>query len=314
MKIPVPLLAVVAFTAVSIVQYSATYAASFDCSKASNKAEILICGVPELSALDVRLAEHYRKARETQSNKSILRDAQRAWLKQRDQCENLECLRSAYLKRIHELTLMPSSNKGAALIDSPVKTENAVVLRHPASLHVEGQKLTREQEVEFRTKSAAYFLDNTLKAEKAIAALPNKELAVLVAAGKINRLIADKKESGKFNQQQLMLISSIVVGRLGLLSQTANMPPAVIACHFSESRALENVSKGLPLKAPACRNDAYGADIQMQIIMETGKPSWALSDKLVTEWVVNAFMYAEDIGIVIQYRRDTSPSQGYSQQ
>src|SRR5690554_562501 len=90
------------------------YAASFDCEKASNKAEILVCGVPELSSLDVRLSQLYSKARKSQSTTSTLRDDQRAWLKQRNLCVDLVCLTSSYQQRIAELVALPALQRGAA--------------------------------------------------------------------------------------------------------------------------------------------------------------------------------------------------------
>src|SRR5690606_2185349 len=77
-----------------------SHAASFDCSRAENKAEILICGVPELSALDVKLAKLYRQAREAVSDRVELRNQQRAWLKERNQCDHVACLQNLYQKRI----------------------------------------------------------------------------------------------------------------------------------------------------------------------------------------------------------------------
>jgi len=110
--------------------------------------------------------------------------------------------------------------------------------------HTEELKLTREQEIEFNTNGASFYLAQMLKQEKAIAAIPETEIAVFSAAAGINRLIAAQKETGKLNQQQFAFVMSVVLVRLAILSQTANMPPAVTACHFAEARDLENVRQG----------------------------------------------------------------------
>lgn len=173
--------------------------------------------------------------------------------------------------------------------------------------HAEEPKLTREQEVEFNTSGASFYLTQMLKQEKAIAALPQKDIAVYSAAAGINRLTMAKKESGEFNQQQFTFVLSAVLYRLGILAQTANMPPAVVACHLAEARNLENVSKGKPPAMPNCRTDAYGPDIQTDALREVSKPSWAQNNELVTKWVVNAFSYAEAIGKISMYGVTPAP-------
>src|SRR5690606_33629427 len=92
-----------------------------------------------------------------------------------------------------------------------------------------------------------------------------------------------------------------------ILSQTANMPPAVTACHLAEARNLENVNKGKPPVMPNCRTDSYGPDIQSESLRELSKPSWAPNNELVTNWVVNAFTYAESVGIISSYGVVSTP-------
>ncbi|ASU38538.1 hypothetical protein hmeg3_09665 [Herbaspirillum sp. meg3] len=173
--------------------------------------------------------------------------------------------------------------------------------------HTEELKLTREQEIEFNTNGASFYLAQMLKQEKAIAAIPETEIAVFSAAAGINRLIAAQKETGKLNQQQFAFVMSVVLVRLAILSQTANMPPAVTACHFAEARNLENVSKGKPPVMPNCRTDAYGPDIQTDALRVVSKPSWAPNNALTNKWVVNAFSYAEAIGVVSMYGTTPAP-------
>ena len=77
---------------------------SFDCSKASNGQERLICSDRELSKLDVDLSNAYATARQLTSDLQALRAAQRDWIKSvQKSCSDKDCLASAYKIRIAEL-------------------------------------------------------------------------------------------------------------------------------------------------------------------------------------------------------------------
>lgn len=78
-------------------------AASFDCTKASTRVETLICADAQLSRLDSELAERYGAARRSTDDPAPLTSAQRAWLRQRDRCEDSDCIADLYRKRIAEL-------------------------------------------------------------------------------------------------------------------------------------------------------------------------------------------------------------------
>lgn len=80
-------------------------AASFNCSKASNVVESLICKDASLSKKDSQLASLYKKALKDlpRSMQRDLRDEQREWLTARDSCNDRECLELLYSKRIYDL-------------------------------------------------------------------------------------------------------------------------------------------------------------------------------------------------------------------
>lgn len=83
---------------------AAAWAPSFDCSKASTGAERLICSNQELSAADVALAQAYRAARNASNDKAWLAEQQSTWRKAvRDACSTVQCMLSAYDRRISEL-------------------------------------------------------------------------------------------------------------------------------------------------------------------------------------------------------------------
>jgi uncharacterized protein len=91
---------------------TAAYAASFDCTKATTKTEKLICADEKLSALDEQLANAYKTASETVTDKNALKAEQKKWLKQkRNVCTDVACLSQVYQARISALT---ASNTPAA--------------------------------------------------------------------------------------------------------------------------------------------------------------------------------------------------------
>ena len=80
---------------------------SFDCPRASNKVERLICATPELAVLDLSLANSYRNLWVERTNAEFrvqLKDAQNHWIRNvRDRCSDVECLKITYDLRISEL-------------------------------------------------------------------------------------------------------------------------------------------------------------------------------------------------------------------
>ena len=88
--------------AVFILAFTASpmlYAASFDCSRAASRVELLICQNPKLSALDMDLAATFKVASKFEG----VREGQAAWLKERDLCQSADCLIDAYEGRIDAL-------------------------------------------------------------------------------------------------------------------------------------------------------------------------------------------------------------------
>lgn len=83
---------------------------SFDCAKAKDKVELLVCRDETLAKLDLRAAELFRMAEANAAGERAriaLRDAQRAWPPKRSACarsaEMRACTMLAYRKRISEL-------------------------------------------------------------------------------------------------------------------------------------------------------------------------------------------------------------------
>ena len=78
-------------------------AASFDCNKATTETEIAICADPELSALDEKLGEQWRKMSPLFPTFDQLK-----WITWRDTCDNSDCIEDAIKRR---LTFLQEINK-----------------------------------------------------------------------------------------------------------------------------------------------------------------------------------------------------------
>ena len=85
---------------------------SFNCVGVKRWVERTICGDPELSEKDLRMAGAYRSFLEQYTegggpgtDTSQLRAEQRAWLARRNQCRTRSCLHRLYDQRINDLTV-----------------------------------------------------------------------------------------------------------------------------------------------------------------------------------------------------------------
>ncbi len=81
----------------------ATFQTSFDCAKAGNAADRLVCADRELAALDVKAAVLYQQALTAVADKNEFQGEQQTWLSQRDVCADKGCLATAYDNHIKEL-------------------------------------------------------------------------------------------------------------------------------------------------------------------------------------------------------------------
>jgi uncharacterized protein len=114
MRVPVPLAALAGYLAWA----PTAHAASFDCAKATQPAERLICADSALSALDEAMAAEYSRARAavSEDGRKQLRDNQRSWLKYTaGTCARptaalpmaLQCMRDTYQERLTTLKTVP---------------------------------------------------------------------------------------------------------------------------------------------------------------------------------------------------------------
>ena len=80
---------------------------SFDCPRASNNVERLICSTPDIAILDLTMANAYRDLfaeRRTKEQRNELKTSQNYWLSHvRGKCLNTTCLKEVYDNRIIQL-------------------------------------------------------------------------------------------------------------------------------------------------------------------------------------------------------------------
>jgi hypothetical protein len=78
---------------------------SFDCDNAATKGEIAVCSDSGLSALDVNMANQYRRALSSASpeEQALLRRTRDRFLAYRDRCPNRSCIGDAYVGRMREI-------------------------------------------------------------------------------------------------------------------------------------------------------------------------------------------------------------------
>jgi uncharacterized protein YecT (DUF1311 family) len=75
-------------------------AAGFDCDKATTKTEKMICSDSELSKLDEEMAVAFKKSSSDSTLAETVRNDQKKWLKERNQCVDKDCLKQAYSSRL----------------------------------------------------------------------------------------------------------------------------------------------------------------------------------------------------------------------
>jgi uncharacterized protein len=84
-------------------------AASFDCAKASTKVEHMICDNQDISKLDEELAQSYKTTLQNQSNIESIKQAQKQWMKERNACDFVDCIKSKYKLRLSILKNMSAN-------------------------------------------------------------------------------------------------------------------------------------------------------------------------------------------------------------
>jgi uncharacterized protein YecT (DUF1311 family) len=89
-------------------------AASFDCSKASNNAEMIICSDNDLGSYDLIIADIYKEvlnSAEQTTDKQKIKNDQLIWIRQRNKCKDNLCIYNSYSMRVKSFNLKRCSSK-----------------------------------------------------------------------------------------------------------------------------------------------------------------------------------------------------------
>lgn len=89
-------------------------AASFDCSKASNNAEMIICSDNDLGSFDLIISDIYKavlSSVEQSTDKQKIKNEQLMWIKQRNKCKDNLCIYNSYSMRVKSFNLKRCSSK-----------------------------------------------------------------------------------------------------------------------------------------------------------------------------------------------------------
>jgi uncharacterized protein len=114
-----------------LVIYSSAFAASFDCSKASNTIEKTICSDSEMSELDEKLSILYKQSLISRPD---LKSEQIQWIRETRQCEKsseiLDCVKTSYENRIEYIkTLSANVLSKEREADVPILQKNEQEIR-----------------------------------------------------------------------------------------------------------------------------------------------------------------------------------------
>jgi uncharacterized protein len=96
---------------------ASAHAASFNCVKAAAKVEKLICSDAALSKLDEELSAAYKTALQDEKQAGSVRQAQKQWVKERNSCSDVACVKRAYetrLSLVKQLTSVPLASSVSA--------------------------------------------------------------------------------------------------------------------------------------------------------------------------------------------------------
>jgi uncharacterized protein len=107
---------------------------SFNCAKASTQVEIMICGKTELSTLDRKMAAEYKNvlALASPDDTTRIKSEGALWRTAvRDRCDSVECLRSAYVARIGEISVQTTDKASPQSPDPQSTTAKAAPIQVP---------------------------------------------------------------------------------------------------------------------------------------------------------------------------------------
>jgi len=88
------------FVVLTIILSALLFGASFDCTKATTNVEKMICQNESLSKLDENLSQSFKEAMQQSTDKEQLKKVQLGWLKERNTCKSVKCIKQKYEERL----------------------------------------------------------------------------------------------------------------------------------------------------------------------------------------------------------------------
>jgi uncharacterized protein len=127
--------------------HSFAHADSLNCNKISTNIEQLICNNSEITKLHSRMVELYEVAFKVAPE--IFKTEQNEWLKQRDSCENISCLKEKYEDRINGLDNFVAAYERDQALAKPGAAESKT-----DSINVKQQSIEKEAEANIANKES----------------------------------------------------------------------------------------------------------------------------------------------------------------
>ena len=149
----------IADVAVSFMVFGNAIAASFDCANAVTSRQKTVCGSPNLSDLDEKLAEAYKDALTASQDPAQIKTKQIEWLKEAGKCQSdSNCIERLYAARISELNprsvkLTPEPAAATPVPIAPVEQRD--IVPQPAASAAVLSASTAEVELPVTPASAA---------------------------------------------------------------------------------------------------------------------------------------------------------------
>lgn len=182
------------------------YAASFDCAKAGTKIEKMICASPTLNELDSDLASIYKEA--VGKDSSIKQD-QRDWIKERNQCSNVECLEQSYKERIATLTnfIVRHDRQALSKPESPAQACASSPLASGCPLEFLAIKGSSWTEGRVSNQSCASYINKNDGA--ALFVFKNTSFTVSIPSHKFQKEFATRYEVQNARENRFKMIQSV---------------------------------------------------------------------------------------------------------
>lgn len=114
--------------ALTVIGGGSSFAASFDCGKASTPVEKAICSDERLSNLDSELGRAYKAALQNSTAPADLKTEQKNWIAQRNRCTDMTCLASAYQARLASLSAPQQSSTAGSTVSGIYKATGGELL------------------------------------------------------------------------------------------------------------------------------------------------------------------------------------------